>query len=45
MQKSSENVQQKLAPDLFFILINNSKQPLHAINYFIKLRHFERGNL
>ena len=30
----AENVQQKLVPDLFKILVNNSKQPLHAQNYF-----------
>ena len=30
----SEYVHQKLAPDLFFILVNNLKQLLHAINSF-----------
>ena len=25
---------QKLVPDLFIILVNNPKQPLHARNYF-----------
>ena len=30
----AENVQQKLVPDLFIILVNNPKQPLHAKNYF-----------
>ena len=30
----TENVHQKLAPDSFLILINNQKQPLHAINSF-----------
>ena len=29
-----KNVQQKLVPDLFKILVNNPKQPLHARNYF-----------
>ena len=29
-----ENGQQKLVPDLFIILVNNPKQPLHARNYF-----------
>ena len=33
---------QKLVPDLFIILVNNPKQPLHARNYFLK-RYFERG--
>ena len=30
----AENMQQKLVPDLFIILVNNLKQPLHAINSF-----------
>ena len=30
----AENVQLKLVPDLFIILVNNPKQPLHARNYF-----------
>ena len=30
----AENVQQKLVPDLFIILVNNPKQPWHAKNYF-----------
>ena len=30
----AENVHQKLAPDLFLILLNNPKQPLHARNSF-----------
>ena len=34
MEKYAENVDQKLAPDPFFILVNNPKQPLHASNYF-----------
>ena len=29
-----ENVQQKLVPELFIILVNNPKQPLHARNSF-----------
>ena len=29
----TENVQQKLVPDVFIILVNNLKQPLHARNY------------
>ena len=29
----AKNVQQKLVPHLFIILVNNPKQPLHAINY------------
>ena len=29
-------MQQKLVPDLFIILVNNPKQPLHAKNYFQK---------
>ena len=28
----AENVLQKLVPDLFLILVNNPKQPLHARN-------------
>ena len=35
MEKSyAENVHQKLVPDPFSILVNNSKQPLHARNSF-----------
>ena len=30
----TENVQQKLVPDVFIILVNNPKQPFHARNYF-----------
>ena len=30
----AENVQQKLAPDPFLILLNNQKQPLHTRNHF-----------
>ena len=30
----AENVDQKLAPDPFLILINNPKKPLHARNSF-----------
>ena len=33
---------QKLVPDPFLILENNSKQPLHAIHSF-KVRYFERA--
>ena len=33
---------QKLVPDPLFILINNSKQPLHAMSFF-KTSYFERG--
>ena len=29
----SENMHQKLVPDLFLILVNNPKQPLHVRNY------------
>ena len=32
----------KLVPDLFIILVNNPKQPLHAI-FFLKVRYFETG--
>ena len=38
----TENVQQKLVPDLFIIFVNNPKQPLHVRNYF-KGKIFERG--
>ena len=34
IKNHAENVQQKLVPDLFIILVNNPKQPLHARNYF-----------
>ena len=34
MKNHAENVQQKLVPDPFLILVNNPKQPLHARNYF-----------
>ena len=30
----AENMQQKLVPDIFIILVNNPKQPLHARNSF-----------
>ena len=30
----AENVQQKLVPDLFIILVNTLKQPFHESNYF-----------
>ena len=36
-------MQQKQVPDLFRILANNPKQPLHTINSF-KVRYFERGS-
>ena len=31
-KKQEENMHQKLVPDPFFILVNNSKQSLHAKN-------------
>ena len=34
MENHAENVHQKLVSDLFFILVNNSKQPLHARKSF-----------
>ena len=34
MENHVENVQQKLVPDSFLILVNNPKQPLDAKNYF-----------
>ena len=34
MEKSAENVHQKLVPDPFLILVNNPKQPLYARTYF-----------
>ena len=37
MENHAENVHQKLVPDLFFILINNPKHPLHVINSFKKI--------
>ena len=39
----TENVQQKLVIELFIILVNNPKQPLHARN-FLKVRYFEKGS-
>ena len=36
VKNHTENMQQKLVPDLFIILVNNPKQPLHAKNYFQK---------
>ena len=35
MEKSAENVTQKLVTDPSLMLINNPKQPLHARRYFI----------
>ena len=34
MGKNAENVHQKLVPDFFLIMVNNSKQPMHARNSF-----------
>ena len=34
MENHAENVHQKIIPDSFLILVNNSKQPLHAGNDF-----------
>ena len=34
MEDHAENVHQMLAPDLFLILLNNPKQPLHARDSF-----------
>ena len=34
MESHGENVHQKLVPDPSLILVNNPKQPLHAINSF-----------
>ena len=34
MKNHAENVHQKLLPDTFLILVNNSKQPLHPRNSF-----------
>ena len=34
MENHAENGHQKLAPDLFLILLTNPKQSLHAGNYF-----------
>ena len=33
-QNGAENVDQKLIPDIFLILVNNQKQPLHTRNSF-----------
>ena len=34
MEKSYENVHQKLVPDPFLIFVKNPKQPLHARSSF-----------
>ena len=34
MENHAEIVHQKLVPDPFLVLVNNPKQPLHAINSF-----------
>ena len=34
MENHTENVHQKLVPGPFLILVDNSKQPLHARNSF-----------
>ena len=44
MQKIYTPEDQKIVPDPFLILINNSKQPLHARNY-VESKIFERGLL
>ena len=33
---------QKLVPDLFIVLVNNSKQPLHQ-GILLQIGYFERG--
>ena len=43
IENNAENMQQKLVPGLFIILVNNPKQPLHAI--ILKARYFEKGLL
>ena len=34
IENHAKNVQQNLVSDLFIILVNDPKQPLHARNYF-----------
>ena len=34
MENHAESMHQKLVPDTFFILVNDSKRPLHTINSF-----------
>ena len=34
MEKYAWNVHQKIVPDPFLILVNNSKKPLHTKNFF-----------
>ena len=36
-------MQQKLVPDLFIILVNNPKQPLHAKNYYESKRGLSKS--
>ena len=42
IEKSCKKCTAKLVPDLFIILVNNSKQPLRARN-ILKVKYFERG--
>ena len=41
MGNHAENVYQRLFPDLFLTLVNNSKKPLHVGDSF--KRYFQRG--
>ena len=42
MKNHAENVHQKLAPDTFLILLNNSKEPFTQ-EIILKMRDFEKG--
>ena len=41
MENHAKIVHQKLVPDPFLVLVNNPKQPLHAI-ILLKVRYLER---
>ena len=42
IEKSCRKCAAKASPDLFIILVNNPKQPLHGINYFTSKIFWER---
>ena len=44
MKIHAQNLHQKLVPEHFLILVNNPKQPLHAVNFF-KNKIFWKGTI
>ena len=40
MENHAEIIHQKLVPDVILILINNTKQPLHAEDCFKRIQFF-----